>query len=224
MNRLNRLTPALPGCITALAIALCLVSCRRDDGPQVFYDEYDSPPDSGQAYTLPGQTPPSTAAGATDDTNVLGTAVLDGTNLNITTKSGQFRMEVGTNITPPMVLLKDLPINDKAQLVNCLTGPDAIFATYSTLQSEEESLEFYRTEIQEFGWEFQGAFELGGRQMLTALTGTHRLTITFQDSGDERVFHVMMSERRAEPPGERNGPPAYRKPESRPDPAPLPQD
>lgn len=199
----------IPINLAIAALLMSMASCTRDDGPQVYYDDYDTESkDPAPGAVSPNQGTPDPVDDA--DTNALGSATLTGTNLNITTRAGQFQMEVGTNITPPEILLSEMPINNQAQIVNCLKGPDAIFATYSTQQSEEEAFAFYKEEIPNMGWEFQGAFDIGGRQMLTAYKDEHRLTITFQNDGDERVFHVMVSKRREDPAdGERRPPPSY---------------
>ncbi|MDE0840454.1 MAG: hypothetical protein OSB41_15575, partial [Kiritimatiellae bacterium] len=119
--------------LTLFAAIVLFSGCNREPVIYEYYDDVEPPPapaaetTSHTAQPEPGR-PPGRAS----------VSVASNTNLNITTDAGEFLMMVGTNITLPEVLLTEFPQNDQARIVNCLTGPTAIFATYSTLQETSD--------------------------------------------------------------------------------------
>ena len=176
--------------LTLLSVTMLASGCNREPVIYEYYDDVEAPP-SPPAETTSNTADPTPVQPA-DRASVTGAS---NTNMSITTEAGEFLMMVGTNITLPEVLLTEFPQNDQARIVNCLTGPTAIFATYSTLQETSDVFNFYRTGITNMGWVYQGAFSVGGRQMITAEKDHRRRTITFQEELTERIVHVMMSRR-----------------------------
>jgi hypothetical protein len=174
--------------LTLLTAAVLASGCNREPVIYEYYDDVETPPsppaDTTSNIAQPVPIRPSDRASVTIASN---------TNISIATEAGQFLMMVGTNINLPEVLRSEFPRNDQARIVNCLTGPAAIFATYSTLQESSDVFNFYRKSITNMGWSYQGAFSVGGRKMITAQKDQRRLTITFQDELEERIIHVMMS-------------------------------
>jgi hypothetical protein len=176
--------------LTLLSVTMLASGCNREPVIYEYYDDVEAPP-SPPAETTSNTADPTPVQPA-DRASVTGAS---NTNMSITTEAGEFLMMVGTNINLPEVLLTEFPKNDQARIVNCLTGPTAIFATYSTLQKTSDAFTFYRTSITNMGWIYQGAFSVAGRQMITAQKDKRRLTITFQEELEERIIHVMMSRR-----------------------------
>ncbi len=178
----------------ALVTALCVVhGCGSDD---YYFETYETAPDDPQEQA----TRSGADSSRTDRTSVEDPAApLAYTNIDISTKAGQFQMELGENIRTPEELLRWVPQYSDAKILNCLKGPRAIFATYSSPNSEEHSFAFYKEESLRMGWESHKAFEIGGRRMLTSQRAGKRLTITFEKSESaEQLIHVMLSERTPE--------------------------